>query len=459
MPLPRRFRAPALLFLLACCVLALPWPLQAAQPLQPHQPHQADAAEQVLAALDKDGPEVIVALHRMLAAIPSNGPESGGPGETQKAAAILAWLRELGLGLDLGDIQRMDLPDARVPSGVRPNFALVLPGRDTSRTLWIVSHLDTVPPGDRKAWTGDPYVLRVQGDLMYGRGTEDDHQGIVSSLLVARALAGARVVPPLNLGLLLVSDEEVDDTGINHVLKTRPDLLRPTDLILIPDGGTPDARTVILSEKKLLWLKLTVLGKQGHGSEPDKAVNTLTAAADLIMRLRGLYNDFPAQDPKFDPPGSTFEATKLAAGVESVNMIPGQTVFYMDMRLLPAVAAPVVRERVRRQADAVERERGVQVRVEVESDSVGAPETPADAEVALRLFRAIRAEYGVEPKARGMGGRTFASDLRARGLPCAVWMTATGTWHQPDERSSITNNLRDARVVARMLFEAGPARP
>ncbi|PKN06705.1 MAG: diaminopimelate aminotransferase [Deltaproteobacteria bacterium HGW-Deltaproteobacteria-8] len=447
MPLPRRICAPALL-LLMCCVLSPPLPLQAAQM------NQAEAAERVLAALDKDGREVVVALHRTLAAIPSSGPESGGPGESKKAAAVLAWLRELGLG----DVQRVDLPDARVPSGVRPNFALVLPGRDTSRTLWIISHLDTVPPGDRKAWTGDPYTLRVQGDLMYGRGAEDDHQGIVSGLLLARALVGTRLVPPLNLGLLFVSDEEVDDTGINHVLKTRPDLLRPTDLILIPDGGTPDARTVILSEKKLLWLKFTVLGKQGHGSEPDKAVNTLTAAADLIMRLRGLYNDFPAQDPKFDPPASTFEATKLAAGVESVNMIPGQTVFYMDMRLLPTVPASAVRERVRQQADAVEHESGVRVRVEVESDSVSAPETPADAEVALRLFRAIRAEYGVEPTARGMGGRTFASDLRAHGLPCAVWMTATGTWHQPDERSSISNNLRDARVVTRMLFEAGTPR-
>ncbi|MDO9632528.1 MAG: hypothetical protein Q7I92_11570, partial [Humidesulfovibrio sp.] len=114
MPLPRRICAPALL-LLMCCVLSPPLPLQAAQM------NQAEAAERVLAALDKDGREVVVALHRMLAAIPSSGPESGGSGESKKAAAVLAWLRELGLG----DVQRVDLPDARVPSGVRPNFALV----------------------------------------------------------------------------------------------------------------------------------------------------------------------------------------------------------------------------------------------------------------------------------------------------------------------------------------------
>lgn len=438
---PRRFDARALLLALVC--FALPPDAQGAQ---------EEGLGRVLSALDSDGRQEVVALHRMLAAIPSHGPEGGGPGEAQKAAAVLAWLQAQGLG----GIQRMDLPDKRVPSGLRPNFSLVVPGRDPGRTLWIISHLDTVPPGDRKAWTGDPYALRVEGDFMYGRGTEDDHQGMVSGLLLARALAGAGVVPPMNLGLLFVSDEEVDDTGINHVLKTRPDLLRPTDIILIPDGGTPDARTVTLAEKKLLWLTFTVLGRQGHGSEPDKAVNTLTAAADLIMRLRGLYEDFPARDAKFDPPGSTFEATRLGPGVDSVNTIPGQTVFSMDMRLLPTVAPQAVRQRIRQQADAVERARGVQVRIEVESDSVGAPETPEEAEVARRLFRAIRAEYGVEPTARGMGGRTFASDLRARGLPCAVWMTSEGTWHRPDERSSITANLRDARVLARMLFEAGP---
>lgn len=443
MPLPPCIFVSALLLLFAL------------SPAQPLLAAQRDFEGRVLASLDKDGREQAVALHRMLTAIPSHGPESGGPGEAKKAEAVLAWLS----GQDIRDVLRMDLPDKRVPSGLRPNSAVVLPGRDTARTLWIISHLDTVPPGDRKAWTSDPYTLRVEGDLVFGRGAEDDHQGLVSGLLVARALKRAGVAPPINLGLLFVSDEEVDDTGINHVLKARPDLLRPTDVILIPDGGTSDGRTVFLSEKKLLWLKLTVLGKQGHGSEPDKAVNSLTAAADLVLRLRGLYGEFPEQDRKFDPPGSTFEATKVEAGVPSVNMVPGQTVFYMDMRLLPTTNVAAVRARLRQHADAVERDRGVQVRVEVVSDSVGAPETPEEADVVRLLFRAIRAEYGVEPVARGMGGRTFASDLRARGLPCAVWMKSTSSWHQPDERSSISNTVRDAKVVARMLFEAGQPTP
>jgi len=447
MALSRRSFPPALLLLLLCVLCPARAVLAQADP---QAGTQADAEGRVLAVLDADGREQVLALHRTLTAIPSNGPESGGAGEAKKAEAVLAWLKSQGLR----DVQRIDLPDKRVPSGQRPNFAVVLPGRDTGRTLWIISHLDTVPPGDLQAWTGDPYTLRVEGDLMFGRGAEDDHQGIVTGLLAAGALKRARVVPPLNLGLLFVSDEEVDDTGINHVFKVRPDLLRPTDLILIPDGGTPDGRTVLLSEKKLLWLKLTVLGKQGHGSEPGKAVNSLTAAADLIVRLRGLYSEFPEQDPKFDPPSSTFEATKVAAGVPSVNMVPGQTVFYMDMRLLPTADVAAVRGRVRQHADAVERARGVTVQVEVESDSVGAPETPVEAEVVRRLFRAIRAEYGVEPLARGMGARTFASDLRARGLPCAVWMKSTATWHQPDERSSISSNVGDAKVVTRMLFEA-----
>jgi succinyl-diaminopimelate desuccinylase len=441
MPLPPSFRISALLLLLALC------------PARPLLAAQADAEGRVLATLDKDGREQAVALHRTLTAIPSHGPESGGAGEAQKAEAVLAWLSAQGIR----DIQRIDLPDKRVPSGLRPNFAVVLPGRDTARTLWVISHLDTVPPGDLKAWTSDPYSLRVEGDLMFGRGAEDDHQGIVSGLLAARALKRAGVAPPISLGLLFVSDEEVDETGIDHVLKTRPDLLRPTDLILIPDGGTPDARTVLLAEKKLLWLKLTVLGKQGHGSEPGKAVNSVTAAADLILRLHGLYSEFPDQDPKFDPPVSTFEATKVEAGVPSVNMIPGQTVFYLDMRLLPTTDVAAVQARVRQHADTVERARGVQVRVDVESDSVGAPETPEEADVVRLLFRSIRAEYGVEPVAHGMGARTFASDLRARGLPCAVWMKSSSTWHQPDERSSISSNVRDAKVVARMLFEAGSA--
>ena len=39
-------------------------------------------------------------------------------------------------------------PDETVPCGFRPNLAAIIPGEDTERTFWIISHVDVVPAGD-----------------------------------------------------------------------------------------------------------------------------------------------------------------------------------------------------------------------------------------------------------------------------------------------------------------------
>ena len=48
--------------------------------------------------------------------------------------------------------------------------------------------------------------------------------------------------------------------------------------------------------------------------------------------------------------------------------------------------------------------------------------TPEDSEVVKLLSGAVRSVLNVEPRAGGIGGGTFASLFRARGIPAAVWM-------------------------------------
>jgi len=93
--------------------------------------------------------DLAVELQRGLVAIPAVCPASGGEGELDKAVWLEAELRRLGLD----DLTRCDAPDPAAKGGVRPNLIARLPGRDRSRTLWLMSHLDIVPPGDLAAWT------------------------------------------------------------------------------------------------------------------------------------------------------------------------------------------------------------------------------------------------------------------------------------------------------------------
>ena len=82
-----------------------------------------------------------------------------------------------------------------------------------------------------------------------------------------------------------------------------------------------------------------------------------------------------------------------------------------------------------------------------------APATPADSEVVTRLMRRVREVFGNEPKLRGIGGGTVAAYLRRAGYGAVVWSTLMHNAHQPNERSSITSTIKDAKVMAAMLFD------
>jgi len=142
------------------------------------------------------------------------------------------WLRALGL-----EIERVDAPDHRVESGLRPNLVARLKG-EPGPARWALSHLDVVPTGPLDQWTSDPWRLRVDGDKLYGRGVLDNHGGLLASFFGLKALLEEGVAPAGAAGLVMVSDEETGSQyGLDHVLKARPDLIEPQDLVVIPDAG------------------------------------------------------------------------------------------------------------------------------------------------------------------------------------------------------------------------------
>ena len=105
----------------------------------------------------------------------------------------------------------------------------------------------------------------------------------------------------------------------------------------MPDAGSEDGTMIEVAEKSILWLRLTLLGQQGHASRPQRAENTLRAAAHVIVALDELHREFPGQNPLFRPPESTFEPTRKEANVGNINTIPGRDVFYLDCRVLPEI--------------------------------------------------------------------------------------------------------------------------
>ncbi len=269
--------------------------------------------------------DAAIKFQTRLTAIPAIGPENGGEGEVKKAAEIKSILQEL----KADKIEEIQCPDDRVKDGYRPNLLGYFNGKNSYRKIWIISHMDVVPEGDRNLWDQDPFTVRVDGDKIIGRGVEDNQQGIVSSLLAAKALREEQVLPHYEVVLVIVADEETGSKyGLDYVLKQKLKEFGNQDLIIIPDAGNADSTMIEVAEKTILWLKFTITGKQCHASVPELGINAHRAGAYLIVKLNRLYELFPEHDELFDPPISTFEPTKKEANVDNVNTIPGTDIFF-----------------------------------------------------------------------------------------------------------------------------------
>jgi succinyl-diaminopimelate desuccinylase len=398
----------------------------------------------------EDSAVAMVELESLLTSVPAVAPESGGQGEMRKAEALIGWLGSKGIH----EIERFDAPDPRVPGGRRPNILATIPGASDSGRIWIMSHLDVVPEGDRSMWKTDPFKVLYKDGRVYGRGVEDNQQGIVSSIFAALSVSAAGAMPARTVKLLFVADEEVGSVyGIQYLCKAQK-LFREDDFIIVPDGGNARGTDIEVAEKNLCWLKVITKGRQCHGSTPDEGANAFLAACDFALRAHALEESFfKDRDPLFQPDRSTLSPTKKEPNVPNINTIPGDDVFYIDMRILPRYPIDAAIAELSKVMRAVEEEHGVKMSYEVVQRNESKATSP-EAPVVKVLAAAVKEVYGVDAKPIGIGGGTVGAHLRNEGLDCVVWSRLEETAHQPNESALLENLIGDAKVfVSLMLAE------
>ena len=115
----------------------------------------------------------IIDIQTKMTACPAISPHEGGLGETAKAEVLLKLLKSM----KFDEIKVLNVKDKKSPTGVRPNIVAKYYGQNRNKTLWVMAHMDVVPPGDLSLWKTDPYKVVVKGDKIYGRGGEDNQQG------------------------------------------------------------------------------------------------------------------------------------------------------------------------------------------------------------------------------------------------------------------------------------------
>ena len=400
-------------------------------------------------ALRDEMVNVLVELVR----IPAISPDSGGEGEYDKAQKLLEIIKDW----PFDKVEVYNAPDERAKNGVRPNILAYYYGEqgEKSPRLWVLTHLDVVPPGDLSKWTvTKPFEPLVKDGKIYGRGSEDNGQSLVASLYAVRALMNLGIRPKRTIILAFVSDEETGSKyGLEWLMKEHPEVFRKDDLVLVPDAGNSEGSFIEVAEKSRLMFQVKTIGRQTHAMSPEKGINAHLIGMKFATTLHEmLYKQYSEENVLFDPPISTFEPTKKEKNVDAINIIPGEDVLYFDCRVLPEHNLDDILDTIHELARVFEKVYGAKINISVLRKFEAPEPTPEDSEIVILLKKSLQMLRNITPKAGGIGGGTFAAFFRKLGIPAVVWCTCDETAHQPNEYAKIENMVEDAKVFATILL-------
>lgn len=382
-----------------------------------------------------------------MSAIPAINPKMGGTGEYARMQWIMGWFDKRNIPYEVYEV-----PDENVKEGVRLNVIVTIPGKTIQdRSLWFISHVDTVGPGDLEAWNTDPFTPTLKDGKIYGLGCEDNSQSVITTMYACELLVSEQIQLDRNVRFYYASDEE---TGSDFGMKALLDkgLIQPEDEAIVPDGGSPDGSFVEIAEKSQVWLKFTVNGKTSHAAMPHLGINAcyigMKFGVDLEESLKEKYS---REDPLFNPPMSTFELTQKFANVESPNVMPGKDVFCMDMRILPDYPVDEVMSFIHTIMEKYENQYpGISIEVEFLTRTDAPAPTSPESKVVQSLMEAIN-ETGTKAYYGGIGGGTCGAILRAKNIPAVVWSTLDDMCHTPNEYVVIDNMIRDTGIYMSVM--------
>jgi acetylornithine deacetylase/succinyl-diaminopimelate desuccinylase-like protein len=340
----------------------------------------------------------------------------------------------------------------------RTNVVARLKGNGSKRPLLVMAHTDVVNV-DASKWTHPPFSAAREGGYIYGRGTLDDKDNVVASLMVMLMLKRLNVPLDRDVIFLAEAGEEGNTrVGIQFMVNQHfPDIEAEYCLAetggVTREGGQVKYATVQTLEKIPRAVELTARGIAGHGSVPLQSnpivrlgaalgrlgdwhsttrLNETTRAyftklADIssgaaAQRYRDVLDPqkvatvdryFHANEPaKAALLHATGSPTIVDAGYR-LNVIPSEAKAQIDLRILPDDDPEVVLESIRKTVD----DPSITVAF-VPRDVRPGGTTRLDTEAFTTIEAAVRRRYATATLPIMSTGATDMAYLRAKGVQC-----------------------------------------
>lgn len=141
--------------------------------------------------------------------------------------------------------------------------------------------MDVVPPGDPAGWDGDPFVPRVVGDTVHGRGACDMKAGLVAHLAALAAIRASGVRLRGRLAAHFVVGEEDGGLGAFGTLQRG----HTGDACIITE---PTGSSLITANAGALTFRIAVPGLAAHASSRDAGVSAIDAYLPVHRALAAL---------------------------------------------------------------------------------------------------------------------------------------------------------------------------
>ncbi len=328
--------------------------------------------------------------------------------------------------------------------GTAPVLNLYARRGSGGRNFCFAGHTDVVPPGDKAAWSRDPFSGVVADGKLYGRGAADMKGAIGAMVAACAAFLEARPAFDGSISFLVTGDEEADAiNGTRKLLDWVTQKGERLDACVVGEPTSAEALgdMVKIGRRGSLNGFLTVHGVQGHTAYPHLADN---AAHRLVAMLHALTTTTLDQgNAHFEP--SSLAVSTIDIGNRTTNVIPATARAVFNIRYNSDWTSATIERWLRQKLDQAGGRYELQIKVSGESFLV-----PPGA-VSDVLAAAIERVVGRRPVLSTTGGTSDARFIH-RFCPCAEFGLLNLTAHKVDEHVAVAD-LANLAAIYRTALE------
>jgi acetylornithine deacetylase len=270
------------------------------------------------------------------------------------------------------------------------------------------------------------------------------------ALALASDIGKAKLTRPIHFALSY--DEEVGCVGVKGLLDDlKAQKLKPALAII----GEPTLMKIVGAHKGGAKLLTRCCGREAHSSGPEKGANAVMMAGEFVTLLDSVWDELRAdQDPRFDPPHSTVQATVIHGGT-AVNILAKEAEVTWEYRCLPDRDPTKIVERVKSRANAEvlpkyqHRAPEAALKTELQAQYPGL--TMDEESPAILLARELTGANQVEAVAYG----TEAGHFQSYGIPAVICGPGSiEQAHRPDEFCALSELEACEKFLRKVIAKA-----